>query len=102
MSLLIIADDLSGAADCAIGFASAGRSTVVTLAPGAATSGTAHTAQILAADTDTRRLTPQEAAQRSAEAWQALQAPGRRLYKKIDSTLRGNWAAEVAALQSLA
>ncbi|WP_158904445.1 four-carbon acid sugar kinase family protein [Burkholderia sp. L27(2015)] len=102
MSLLIIADDLSGAADCAIGFASAGRSTVVTLASGAATSGAAHTAQILAADTDTRRLTPPEAAQRSVEAWQALHAPGRRLYKKIDSTLRGNWAAEVAALQSLA
>jgi uncharacterized protein YgbK (DUF1537 family) len=102
MSLLIIADDLSGAADCAIGFASAGRSTVVTLASGPATSRAAHTAQILAADTDTRRLTPPEAAQRSVEAWQALRSPGRRLYKKIDSTLRGNWAAEVAALQSLA
>lgn len=31
MSMLIIADDLSGAADCAIGFASAGYRTVVTL-----------------------------------------------------------------------
>jgi uncharacterized protein YgbK (DUF1537 family) len=28
-----------------------------------------------------------------------LLKPGQRLYKKIDSTLRGNWAAEVAALQ---
>jgi uncharacterized protein YgbK (DUF1537 family) len=59
-------------------------------------------ADVLAIDTDTRRLAPAEAARRSAAAWQALRAPGRRLYKKIDSTLRGNWAAEVAALQPLA
>ncbi len=34
--------------------------------------------------------------------WHDLRAPGRRLYKKIDSTLRGNWTAEVAALQPFA
>ncbi|WP_436408673.1 four-carbon acid sugar kinase family protein [Burkholderia gladioli] len=39
---------------------------------------------------------------RAADAWRAQRAPGRRLYKKIDSTLRGNWAAEVAALAALA
>ncbi|HYS67316.1 MAG TPA: four-carbon acid sugar kinase family protein [Paraburkholderia sp.] len=101
MSMLIIADDLSGAADCAIGFASAGHRTVVTLDASAHGLDT-HAADVIAADTDTRRLTPAEAAQRTAAAWQALRAPGRRLYKKIDSTLRGNWAAEVAALQPLA
>ncbi|MBU9191593.1 four-carbon acid sugar kinase family protein, partial [Burkholderia gladioli] len=42
------------------------------------------------------------AARRAADAWRAQRAPGRRLYKKIDSTLRGNWAAEVAALAALA
>ena len=100
-SILIIADDLSGAADCAIGFASAGHRTVVTLdVP--AHGFDAGAADVIAADTDTRRLTPAEAAQRSAAAWQTLREPGRRLYKKIDSTLRGNWAAEVAALQPLA
>jgi uncharacterized protein YgbK (DUF1537 family) len=35
-------------------------------------------------------------------ACQTLRKPAQRLYKKIDSTLRGNWAAEVASLQSLA
>ncbi|MBW9105341.1 four-carbon acid sugar kinase family protein [Paraburkholderia phenoliruptrix] len=100
MSMLIIADDLSGAADCAIGFASAGHRTVVTLEV-PAHGRDEHTADVIAADTDTRRLAPAEAAQRTAAAWQALRAPGRRLYKKIDSTLRGNWAAEVAALQPL-
>ncbi|WP_322107370.1 four-carbon acid sugar kinase family protein [Paraburkholderia sp. J41] len=101
MSLVIIADDLSGAADCAIGFASAGYRTVVTLdMPAQGLDVTA--VDVIAADTDTRRLTPAEAAQRTSAAWRALREPGRRLYKKIDSTLRGNWAAEVAALQPLA
>ena len=98
MSLLIIADDLSGAADCAIGFASAGLRTVVTLHASSSFS----TDDVIAADTDTRRLTPEAAAQRTRDAWSTLRAPGRRLYKKIDSTLRGNWAAEVAALQPTA
>lgn len=101
MSILIIADDLSGAADCAIGFASAGYRTVVTL-DGQAQGLDVPIADVIAADTDTRRLTPADAAQRTLAAWQALREPGRRLYKKIDSTLRGNWAAEVAALQPLA
>lgn len=98
MSILIIADDLSGAADCAIGFASAGLRTVVTL-------DALHDqpdAQVIAADTDTRRLSPEQAAERTVAAYKSLHKPGQRLYKKIDSTLRGNWAAEVAALQPLA
>ncbi|WP_186197265.1 four-carbon acid sugar kinase family protein [Burkholderia gladioli] len=96
--LLIVADDLSGAADCAIAFAAAGRRTVVSLEASAP----ARPAAVLAVDTDTRRLAPAEAARRAADAWRAQRAPGRRLYKKIDSTLRGNWAAEVAALAALA
>ncbi|WP_186017062.1 four-carbon acid sugar kinase family protein [Burkholderia gladioli] len=96
--LLIVADDLSGAADCAIAFAAAGRRTVVSLEASAP----ARPAAVLAVDTDTRRLAPAEAARRAADAWRVQRAPGRRLYKKIDSTLRGNWAAEVAALAALA
>jgi uncharacterized protein YgbK (DUF1537 family) len=96
--MLIIADDLSGAADCAIGFAAAGLNTVVVLDPSNASA----QAQVIAADTDTRRMTPVEAAAHTAAAFRALSKPGQRLYKKIDSTLRGNWAAEVAALQPLA
>jgi D-threonate/D-erythronate kinase len=97
-SLLIIADDLSGAADCAIAFAAAGRKTVVALDGDAPSPD----ATVIAADTDTRRLAPADAAQRTAHAWQTLRTPGRRLYKKIDSTLRGNWTAEAAALVALA
>jgi uncharacterized protein YgbK (DUF1537 family) len=79
MSMLIIADDLSGAADCAIGFASAGYRTVVAL-EASAQALDAHAADVIAADTDTRRLTAAEAARRTAAAWQALRVPGRRLY----------------------
>lgn len=100
MSLLIVADDLSGAADCAIGFANLGRRTVVALDATRPDAGT--NAAVVAVDTDTRRLAPADAARRVVDAWRALGAPGRRLYKKIDSTLRGNWVAEVAALQPLA
>ncbi|OAI65685.1 Hrp-dependent type III effector protein, partial [Ralstonia solanacearum] len=39
---------------------------------------------------------------RQLAAWQALARPATRLYKKIDSTLRGNVAAEVAALVPVA
>ncbi|CAG9200266.1 D-threonate kinase [Paraburkholderia tropica] len=117
MKLLIIADDLSGAADCAIGFANAGHRTLVTLdasramdaANGSANDGAdehaPRDADVIAADTDTRRLTPADAAARTAHAFEALRgaaASRRKLYKKIDSTLRGNWAAEVAALQARA
>lgn len=103
-SMLIVADDLSGAADCAIAFAGAGRRTVVTLETSSVMNTAAETdnADVIAADTDTRRLSPQDAARHTADAFNALNAPGRRLYKKIDSTLRGNWTAEVAALQPLA
>ena len=105
MSWLIIADDLSGAADCAIGFAVHGARTVVTL-DAAASDGIeqadAVAADVVAADVDSRRMAPHDAAARNLDAWRAGCGTGRRLYKKIDSTLRGNWAPETAALQPVA
>lgn len=100
MKILIIADDLSGAADCATGFAGAGHRTVVTLE--AARTQAHDDADTIAVDTDTRRLSPEEASARTAAAYAEMSVSGQRLYKKIDSTLRGNWAAEVARLQALA
>ncbi|QIE30161.1 4-hydroxythreonine-4-phosphate dehydrogenase (plasmid) [Caballeronia sp. SBC1] len=99
--LLIFGDDLSGTADCAVTGASLGLESVVMF--------DAHMARtlpegidVLAIDLDCRRSAPEVAARANADAWQALRQPGRRLYKKIDSTLRGNFAAEVAALVPLA
>jgi len=93
--LLIVADDLSGAADCAAGFAPH-VATVVAMGAQPAPQG----AQVLAVDLDSRRLPAAQAAERHRAL---LSRPGfstMALYKKIDSTLRGNFAAEVRALQA--
>lgn len=96
MSFIVIADDLSGAADCAIGFSRQGWSVEVRLSE---TPAPDSQAQVVAIDTDTRRVSPQDAGAITLAAWHGHRPPGARLYKKIDSTLRGNWAAEVAALR---
>ncbi|WP_233838414.1 4-hydroxythreonine-4-phosphate dehydrogenase PdxA [Paraburkholderia sp. ZP32-5] len=96
--LLILGDDLSGTADCAVKCARLGLASVVCLnAATTATAGDADASAVLAIDTDTRRASPADAASANARAWHAHGAR-RLLYKKIDSTLRGNVAAEVAAL----
>jgi len=70
---LILADDLTGAADCAIAFAKQGMDSVVAWGQG-----TGADASVLSAVQNAH--------------WR----PGTRLYKKIDSTLRGQPAAELA------
>src|SRR5919206_4013026 len=90
----VIADDLTGAADCGIAFAAAGLPTFVAVgvAPAPAS------AQVVAVDTDTRRGGAADAAERTrAAAAQAVAQGARVLYKKIDSTLRGHVGAEIAA-----
>lgn len=94
--LLIIADDLSGAADCAAGFAKR-LSTEIVLD----TETTSSTATVVAVDVDSRRLDPGAAAKANSAILQQRQYAKRALYKKIDSTLRGNVAREIAALQAL-
>ncbi|MCD5972921.1 four-carbon acid sugar kinase family protein [Pseudomonas quasicaspiana] len=94
--LLIIADDLSGAADCAAGFAKR-LSTEIVLDTETASS----TAAVVAVDVDSRRLDPGTAAKANSAVLQQRQYANRALYKKIDSTLRGNVASEIAALQAL-
>lgn len=91
--LLIIADDLSGAADCAAGFAQR-LSTEILLDGGSST------ASIVALDVDSRRLDAQAAALANSAVLQQGQYADKALYKKIDSTLRGNVASEIVALQA--
>lgn len=92
-SWLILADDLTGAADCAIAFARRGLDTVVTWGDG-----DVGTAAVVSVDADSRRLPAAEASARQCAVLAARGRPGQRLYKKIDSTLRGQPAAETAAL----
>ncbi|MDJ0388900.1 four-carbon acid sugar kinase family protein [Roseomonas sp. E05] len=91
---LILADDLTGAADCGIAFARRGLSASVGWhgAPMAEEAGA-----VLAIDADSRRLPPEAAAARHVALLRARHRPGQGLIKKIDSTLRGQPAAELAA-----
>ncbi|OYV32079.1 MAG: hypothetical protein B7Z81_13315, partial [Acidocella sp. 20-61-6] len=93
--ILIVADDLSGAADCAIACAEAGLASFVALeGVAAAMPGV----QALAVDTDSRRLNAAQAAEVTAATLRRHAGVATKLiYKKIDSTLRGNIAVEIAA-----
>jgi uncharacterized protein YgbK (DUF1537 family) len=90
---LVLADDLTGAADCAITFAKRGLEAVVTWKDNRVEE---HPC-VLAVDADSRRLTAAAAAERHHSLLERYYRPGLRLYKKIDSTLRGQPAAEMFA-----
>ena len=94
-SVMIVADDLSGATDSAVACAERGLDTVVVLGetsdPG--------TAEAIAFDADTRRLTRDAAAAETARLVRThAKARGGLLFKKVDSTLRGHVGPEIAAL----
>ena len=93
---LILADDLTGAADAASPFARRGLRTAVGW--GAVSNADRDDASVFSFDTDTRRASAAAAAAQQRTATLGLLAPGDALYKKIDSTLRGQPAAEIAAL----
>jgi D-threonate/D-erythronate kinase len=67
---------------------------VVTWGDGVHTSGTT---SVLSVNVDSRNLPPGTAAERQVAAQAAHWRPGVQLYKKIDSTLRGQPAVELAA-----
>jgi 4-hydroxythreonine-4-phosphate dehydrogenase len=101
-ALGIVADDLSGAAECAshallrvsrsmvvlAGLSAAGEAVAVT---------TSSDAAVVTVDTDSRRL-PTDEAVRAVRVAAALVSDTPVVVKKVDSLLRGHVAAEVAAL----
>ncbi|HEX5105993.1 MAG TPA: four-carbon acid sugar kinase family protein, partial [Pirellulaceae bacterium] len=94
MAIVIIADDLSGAAELA-GIAHAhGYVAEVHRDFDAASD-----AEVIAVDTDSRGLLPEAAADRVRQAArEILAAKPAWLFKKVDSLLRGNVRAEIEAL----
>ncbi|SDZ50412.1 4-hydroxythreonine-4-phosphate dehydrogenase [Saccharopolyspora shandongensis] len=88
--VLVVADDLSGAGDSGVPFALREMRTLLALDD-------TGDAEVFVADTDSRHLEPVQAAERVAAALRG-HAAGRVVFKKIDSTLRGNLAAEVGAI----
>jgi uncharacterized protein YgbK (DUF1537 family) len=89
----IIADDLTGAGDTAVQFVRAGWQTELQLRPGTTS------ARVIAITTDSRNQTAREAAAAVTAAVARLCELGvTHLYKKIDSTLRGQVGAEIEAV----
>lgn len=91
---LIIADDLTGATDSGVAFARRGWDTETFWDEPTPSPDTA----VWAYDAATRYLSPPECGERHRDAAMRWLSPGRSLFKKIDSTLRGQPAAEIAAL----
>jgi len=91
--ILVLADDLSGAVDCAKACMSSGLSALVSF------NEVDHhfETEVLSLDCDTRHLSPSEAAARITRAMRSshLRPSERFLFKKIDSTLRGNITSEL-------
>jgi uncharacterized protein YgbK (DUF1537 family) len=106
--LIIIADDLTGAADTAACFAQAGLRTVVMLPESGFSrlrSQTPVSFDVISLSTNTRQLPAAEAARyvRHAVHWlqqNGFTTPGARtlFYKKVDSLMRGHPAVELTAM----
>lgn len=93
-AVLIVADDLSGAADSAVALADRADTAVALDADAPWPDAT-----VVSVDTDSRYLPGPAAAARAATA-AGRAGPHTLVYKKIDSTLRGNIGPETAAVLS--
>ena len=93
MLIAVIADDLTGAADTGVQLVHAGYRTAVFFRESEVS---ADDLDAVSFDTDSRAMPAGFAAKRVLEAARAA-SEARIVYKKLDSTLRGNIAAELAA-----
>lgn len=98
--LLILADDLTGALNSAVGFAAPGRRVIFLRKPEAAAEALKSGPDVLAISTASREIPPDDAARRVEQVLSLLDrdAVGT-VMKKVNSRLKGNIAAEVAALR---
>jgi uncharacterized protein YgbK (DUF1537 family) len=92
---LILADDLTGAADAAVALAGSALEAQVILDFAAAARATA---KVMSVDLNTRAMAQADAAATVVRATAAWIGSGRQVFKKVDSMLRGHIGAELAAL----
>lgn len=98
--IAIVADDLTGSGDTAVQFVRAGWPTQLSVgrAEQALADPSASRAEVIAVTTHSRALSAGQAAGVVGDDVAALRAAGvQRLYKKVDSTLRGPFRAEIDA-----
>ena len=91
--VLILADDLTGAADCGVAFVRSGLGTVVVLGDVGSLD-----SEVVSVDCDTRGLDPQRAADKTELLLRKYSRETQIVFKKVDSTLRGNVAEELAVV----
>ena len=97
--VLVLADDLTGALETGAKFAGLGIAAVVTTELSLTPDGINEAIQVLVIDTESRHLPSAEAAAIVYTLARAGRDRGVRfIYKKTDSTLRGNIASELGAL----
>jgi uncharacterized protein YgbK (DUF1537 family) len=98
VTLAILADDLTGACDSAVPFARRGLATRVLLAPRPVVVGPGERVDVVAVDADSRQVGRRLAVARTTLAARVLRTPETtRLFKKVDSTLRGHVGPELLA-----
>lgn len=95
--LAIIADDLTGALDAAAPFARRGVHTVVATSAEGLHEAINTGATVVGVSTNSREIVPERAREAVRAAVVALPA-GTRIFKKVDSRLKGNIAAELDAI----
>ena len=101
MRFAIIADDLTGSSDSGVQFAKKGLQSVV-LFNLAGVRLEELAGDVLVIDTDSRGLPSEQAYHKVSQVAQRLaKASPEHLYKKVDSTLRGNIGAEVEAVLTI-
>jgi uncharacterized protein YgbK (DUF1537 family) len=92
----LIADDLTGASDCGVQFSRKGAAVLVLVSMGRLPEIAGQGWDVVALNTDSRNLEPEEAAAKVGKGVDYLARGGWPLrYKKIDSTLRGNLIPEL-------
>jgi uncharacterized protein YgbK (DUF1537 family) len=96
--VLIVADDLTGAMDSAGPFAAAGVETWVAAAPMQCDPSALESARVVSVNADSRHLPADRAADRVRAIAARLGSGYGVIFKKVDSTLRGNVVAETLAL----
>ena len=99
--IAVIADDLTGANDTGVQFAKQGLKTVVLMRVHGSLSELDE--DVLVVDTQSRALSPAEAYQKVTETALLFKTrePFHAIYKKIDSTLRGNLGTEIDAIMDV-
>ena len=103
ITLLVLADDLTGANDTGVQFAKQHVSVYVTNYTAYNLESIDRDFSVVVVNTESRHLAPEEAAQRVADVTADAYCKGIRcFYKKTDSTLRGNIGAELDAVMKSA